>query len=69
MIPVIEGDGSEAAEGGGKVKGLITRTDMLRQHQYYDSLHYNNKAFSDKIADRKSIVELRKKLKAFDLEE
>ena len=46
------------------------RTDLLRQHQYYDSgtLHYNNKAFADKISDRKPLVELRRKLKEFDQE-
>ena len=68
VIPVVEGKGGDGG-GGGKVKGLITRTDMLRQHQYYDTLHYNNKAFADKIADRKGIVALRKKLKAMDMEE
>jgi CBS-domain-containing membrane protein len=68
VIPVVEGRGG-GGEGREKVKGLITRTDMLRQHQYYDTLHYNNKAFADKIADRKGIVALRKKLKAMDMED
>ena len=64
MIPVVEGDDEV-------VVGMITRTDLLRQHQYYDSgtLHYNNKAFADKISDRKPLVALRRKLKEFDLEE
>ncbi|GMH81858.1 hypothetical protein TrVE_jg5384 [Triparma verrucosa] len=64
VIPVVDGEDEV-------VVGLITRTDLLRQHQYYDSgtLHYNNKAFADRIADRKPLVELRKKLKEFDLEE
>lgn len=49
--------------------GMVTRTDLLRQHRYYPSLHYHNKAFSDSIAARKPIIELRKKLKKFDIEE
>jgi hypothetical protein len=48
---------------------MVTRTDLLRQHRYYASLHYNNKGFSDSIAARKPIVELRKALKKFDLDE
>lgn len=49
--------------------GMVTRTDLLRQHRYYNSLHYHNKGFSDSIAARKPIIELRKKLKKFDVEE
>ena len=74
--------------------GMVTRTDLLRQHRYYSSLRYHNKGFSDSIAGkcivlithqhcenarlktiflhddtaRKPIIELRKKLKKFDLE-
>jgi predicted transcriptional regulator len=48
--------------------GMVTRTDLLRQHRYYQSLHYHNKGFSDSIAARKPIIELRKKLKKFDVE-
>ena len=48
--------------------GMVTRTDLLRQHRYYNSLHYHNKGFSDSIAARKPIIELRKKLKKFDVE-
>ncbi|KAL3782789.1 hypothetical protein ACHAW5_005743 [Stephanodiscus triporus] len=48
--------------------GMVTRTDLLRQHRYYSSLHYHNKGFSDSIAARKPIIELRKKLKKFDIE-
>jgi len=63
-LPVVEGE--EAGKLGGKLVGLITRTDVLRQHQFYSNLHYHNKAFSDKISSRKNIIELRKKLKKFD---
>lgn len=49
--------------------GMVTRTDLLRQHRYYPSLHYHNKGFSDSIAARKPIIELRRKLKQFDLED
>ena len=49
--------------------GMVTRTDLLRQHRYYNSLHYHNKGFSDSIAARKPIIELRKKLKKFDVED
>mmetsp|Transcript_3442 Transcript_3442/g.8192 ORF Transcript_3442/g.8192 Transcript_3442/m.8192 type:complete len:971 (+) Transcript_3442:297-3209(+) len=49
--------------------GMVTRTDLLRQHRYYPSLHYNNKGMADSIASRKHIVALRKKLKQFDLDE
>jgi len=48
--------------------GMVTRTDLLRQHRYYSSLHYHNKGFSDSIAARKPIIELRKRLKKFDIE-
>jgi tRNA nucleotidyltransferase (CCA-adding enzyme) len=39
-IPVV-------ATGTMQLVGLVTRTDLLRQHRYYPSLHYNNKGFSD----------------------
>lgn len=48
--------------------GMVTRTDLLRQHRYYSTLHYHNKGFSDSIAARKPIIELRKRLKKFDVE-
>ena len=32
--------------------GMVTRTDLLRQHRYYNSLHYHNKGFSDSIAGK-----------------
>jgi hypothetical protein len=32
-------------------------------------LHYNNKGYSDSIAARKPIIELRKRLKQFDLDD
>lgn len=60
-IPVVE-DGSK------QLVGMVTRTDLLRQHRYYSSLHYNNKGFSDSIALRKPIIESRKRLKKFDLD-
>lgn len=60
-IPVV-------ADGTMQLVGMVTRTDLLRQHRYYASLHYNNKAFSDSIAARKPIIELRKRLKKFDLD-
>jgi len=60
-IPVV-------ANGTKKLVGMVTRTDILRQHRYYPSLHYHNKGFSDSIALRKPIIELRKRLKKFDLE-
>eukprot|EP00559_Dactyliosolen_fragilissimus_P001758 CAMPEP_0184862508 /NCGR_PEP_ID=MMETSP0580-20130426/6965_1 /TAXON_ID=1118495 /ORGANISM="Dactyliosolen fragilissimus" /LENGTH=1020 /DNA_ID=CAMNT_0027360411 /DNA_START=841 /DNA_END=3903 /DNA_ORIENTATION=+ len=58
-IPVV-------ADGTNQLVGMVTRTDLLRQHRYYPSLHYHNKGFSDSIAARKPIIELRKKLKKFD---
>ena len=61
-IPVV-------ADGTNQLIGMVTRTDLLRQHRYYPSLHYHNKGFSDSIAARKPIIELRKKLKKFDIEE
>jgi len=61
-IPVV-------ADGTKTLVGMVTRTDLLRQHRYYSSLHYHNKGFSNSIADRKPIIELRKKLKQFDLDE
>jgi tRNA nucleotidyltransferase (CCA-adding enzyme) len=60
-IPVV-------ADGTRKLVGMVTRTDLLRQHRYYPSLPYHNKGFADSIAARKPIVELRKKLKKFDLD-
>jgi len=61
-IPVV-------VDGTNQLVGMVTRTDLLRQHRYYPSLHYHNPGFSDSIAARKPIIELRKKLKKFDLEE
>lgn len=61
-IPVVH-------DGTMKLVGMVTRTDLLRQHRYYPSLHYHNKGMSDSIAARKPIIELRRKLKKFDLDE
>jgi nanoRNase/pAp phosphatase (c-di-AMP/oligoRNAs hydrolase) len=61
-IPVV-------ADGTKKLIGMVTRTDLLRQHRYYPSLHYHNKGFADSISARKPIIELRKRLKKFDLED
>eukprot|EP00536_Pseudo-nitzschia_multiseries_P013593 jgi/Psemu1/261522/estExt_Genewise1Plus.C_5920020 len=61
-IPVVQ-DGTKV------LVGMVTRTDLLRQHRYYPSLHYNNKGMSDSIASRKPIIALRRKLKQFDLDE
>ena len=60
-IPVV-------AEGTKILIGMVTRTDLLRQHRYYPTLHYHNKGFADSISARKPIIELRKRLKKFDLE-
>lgn len=60
-IPVVE-------EGTKRLVGMVTRTDILRQHRYYDNLPYNNKGFANSIAARKPIIELRKRLKKFDLD-
>jgi predicted transcriptional regulator len=60
-IPVV-------ADGTRRLVGMVTRTDLLRQHRYYPSLTYHNKGFADSIAARKPIIELRKKLKQFDLD-
>jgi CBS-domain-containing membrane protein len=57
------------ADGSMQLLGMVTRTDLLRQHRYYPSLHYNNKGYSDSIAARKPIIELRKRLKQFDLDD
>jgi CBS-domain-containing membrane protein len=57
------------ADGTKQLVGMLTRTDLLRQHRYYPSLHYHNKGFADSIAARKPMIELRKKLKKFDLDE
>jgi len=56
-------------DGTKQLIGMVTRTDLLRQHRYYPSLHYHNKGYADSIAARKPIIELRKKLKKFDLDE
>ena len=56
-------------DGTKQLVGMVTRTDLLRQHRYYETLHYHNKGFSDSIAARKPIIELRKRLKKFDLDE
>ena len=58
-IPVV-------ADGTKQLVGMVTRTDLLRQHRYYNSLHYHNKGFTNSIANRKNIIELRKRLKRFD---
>lgn len=60
-IPVV-------ADGTNQLVGMVTRTDLLRQHRYYNTLHYHNKGYANSIADRKNIIELRKRLKRFDLE-
>ncbi len=39
-IPVV-------ADGTKQLVGLVTRTDLLRQHRYYPTLHYNNPGFAD----------------------
>ena len=57
------------ADGTRQLVGMVTRTDLLRQHRYYPSLHYHNKGFADSIAARKPMIELRKRLKKFDIEE
>jgi nanoRNase/pAp phosphatase (c-di-AMP/oligoRNAs hydrolase) len=57
------------ADGTNQLVGMVTRTDLLRQHRYYPSLHYHNKGFSNSIAARKPIIELRKRLKQFDLDD
>ena len=61
-IPVV-------APGTKKLVGMVTRTDLLRQHRYYPNLPYHNKGYADSIAARKPIIELRKRLKQFDLDE
>ncbi|KAL3915644.1 MAG: hypothetical protein SGILL_005549, partial [Bacillariaceae sp.] len=61
-IPVVQ-------DGSNYLVGMLTRTDLLRQHRYYKQLHYHNKGMSDSIAARKPIIALRKKLKQFDLDE
>jgi len=60
-VPVVQ-------DGTTQLVGMVTRTDLLRQHRYYSSLHYHNKGFSDSIAARKPMIELRKRLKKFDIE-
>lgn len=44
-IPVV-------VDGTKQLIGMVTRTDLLRQHRYYNSLHYHNKGFSDSIAGK-----------------
>lgn len=39
-IPVV-------AHGTKQLVGMVTRTDLLRQHRYYPSLYYHNPGFSD----------------------
>ena len=56
------------ADGTKQLVGMVTRTDLLRQHRYYPSLPYHNKGFADSIAARKPIIELRRKLKRFDID-
>ena len=58
-IPVV-------ADGSKQLVGMVTRTDLLRQHRYYPSLHYHNKGFGDSIEARKPMIELRQRLKQFD---
>ena len=58
-IPVV-------ADGTNQLVGMVTRTDLLRQHRYYNTLHYHNKGFVNSIENRKHIIELRKRLKRFD---
>jgi len=58
-IPVVQ-------DGTNRLVGMVTRTDLLRQHRYYASLHYHNPGFADSIEKRQPIIALRKKLKKFD---
>mmetsp|Transcript_5093 Transcript_5093/g.7034 ORF Transcript_5093/g.7034 Transcript_5093/m.7034 type:complete len:623 (-) Transcript_5093:202-2070(-) len=55
----------------GKLAGMITRTDLLREYHFYSSIHYYNKAFSMRLDDdhRKFIMSLRKRLKKYDKED
>merc|ERR1712157_323447 len=62
VLPVVKDNSKQLV-------GMVTRTDLLRQHRYYPSLHYHNKGFSDSIAARKPLVELRKRLKKFDVDD
>lgn len=50
--------------------GLITRADMLRQHRFYEGLHYENRAFATPVDSpvRKMLANLRKTLKKYDEE-
>lgn len=48
-IPVV-------ADGTTQLVGMVTRTDLLRQHRYYQSLHYNNKGFADSSKHRKIAI-------------
>ena len=56
-----------SADGSGRVEGILTRTDLLRQRAFYKSLHYHNKGFSNSLADRQAWLKLRNKLKQFDI--
>lgn len=55
---------------GGKLVGIITREDMLRQHCFYDGLHYHNRAYATPVDSpaRRMLASLRKKLKKFDVD-
>lgn len=57
-LPVLDSDG--------RVTGILTRKDILRQRNYYPSLHYHNKGFADSIAKRAYWRDLRSYLKRFD---
>mmetsp|Transcript_39301 Transcript_39301/g.95094 ORF Transcript_39301/g.95094 Transcript_39301/m.95094 type:complete len:760 (+) Transcript_39301:103-2382(+) len=61
-IPVVQ-------DGTKKLVGMVTRTDLLRQHRYYSSLHYHNEGFSNLISDRKPIIALRTRLKMGDIDD
>lgn len=54
----------------GRLVGLITRADMLRQHRFYEGLHYENRAFATPVDSpvRKMLANLRKTLKKYDEE-
>lgn len=54
----------------GKLAGLITRADVLRQHRFYDGLHYHNRAFATPVDSpiRKFLSNLRKTLKKYDVD-
>merc|ERR1712226_1571121 len=58
-IPVV-------AEGTNILIGMVTRTDLLRQHRYYVSLNYHNPSFADIIANRRPMIGSRDRLRKFD---